>query len=107
MNLPDLTHLQFLVVSQLLPGDMTGRGLRDGLRGHGVKKSGPSFYQLMSRMEDAGLVKGWYEQQIVDSQIIRERHYKLQAAGRKAWRISRDFYARAIGRTGTEGLALG
>jgi hypothetical protein len=90
-----------------MPGGMTGRSLRDGLRGHGVKKSGPSFYQLMSRMEDAGLVKGWYEQQIVESQIIRERHYKLLAAGRKAWRLSRDFYAQAVGRAGAEGLAIG
>ena len=107
MTLPELTHLQFLVVSQLLRSGMAGRSLRRRLRGHGVKKSGPAFYQLMSRMEDAGMVRGWYEQKIVESQIIRERHYMLQAAGRKAWQRSRDFYAEAIGGAGSEELALG
>ena len=107
MSLPNLTHLQFLVVSQLLKGGMTGRHLRAHLGRCGVKKSGPAFYQLMARMEDAGLVRGRYDQEIVDSQIIRQRHYQLDAAGRRAWQRSRDFYAEAIGATGNEEPALG
>ena len=107
MSLPGLTHLQFLVVSQLLGGEMAGRGLRSQLSERGVRKSGPAFYQLMSRMEEAGLVTGWYQQQIVDSQIIRERHYKLRAAGRKAWQRSRDFYADVADSLGGGEPALG
>jgi len=72
----------------------------------GVRKSGPAFYQLMSRLEDAGLVTGSYHQEIIDGQIIRERHYRITAEGTRAWDGSRDFYVAAIrGFEGLEGLA--
>lgn len=96
MALPKLTHLQFLVVSELLRGDAPGRDLRARLTAADVRQSGPAFYQMMAGLEDAGFVSGWYEQQIIDGQIIRERHYKLLATGKKAWQASSDFYVRAI-----------
>ena len=97
MPLPQLTHLQFLVVSELLRGAARGRDLRARLKEAGVRQSGPAFYQMMASLEDAGFVSGWYEQQIVDGQIIRERHYKALPGGKKAWQGSRDFYLRVIG----------
>jgi hypothetical protein len=102
MTLPRITHLQFLVMSTLLRSAAPGRALREELRDAGVKQSGPAFYQMMAGMEDSGFVSGWYEQQIVEGQIIRERHYKLLAAGRHAWIGCRDFYLRTIdGRAGS------
>ncbi len=92
MQLPKLSHLQFTVLGQLLGSPASGRDIRSRLRTFGANKSGPAFYQLMARMEDAGLVEGWYEQQIVDGQIIRERHYKIARNGQRAWQRSRDFY---------------
>jgi hypothetical protein len=106
MGLPQLTHLQFLVVSELLRGAGRGRDVRTRLRDVGVRQSGPAFYQMMAGLEDAGFVSGWYEQQIIDGQIIRERHYKVLSSGKKAWQGSRDFYLRAIG-AGNPGLAHG
>jgi hypothetical protein len=97
MALPRLTHLQFLVVSELLRGDTRGRDLRARLKAADVRQSGPAFYQMMAGLEDAAFVSGWYEQQIIDGQIIRERHYTVLASGKKAWQASRDFYLRAIG----------
>ena len=97
MTLPRLTHLQFLVASELRSGAARGRDLRARLKEAGVRQSGPAFYQMMAGLEDAGFVSGWYEQRIVDAQIIRERHYKLLASGTKAWQGCRDFYLRAIG----------
>jgi len=44
------------------------------------------------RLEDTRLVEGSYHQEIIDSQIIRERHYTLAAEGSPAWDGSRDFY---------------
>ena len=96
MTLPRLTHLQFFVVSDLLRGTTRGRDLRARLRAAGVRQSGPAFYQMMAALEDAGLVSGWYEQKVVDAQIIRERHYRVLASGRKAWQSSRDFYLLVI-----------
>jgi DNA-binding PadR family transcriptional regulator len=98
MSLPRLTHLQFLVISELLVSPIRGRDLRSRLREAGVRQSGPAFYQRMASLEDSGFISGWYEQEIVSAQIIRQRHYKLMASGRKAWEESRDFYARAIAR---------
>jgi DNA-binding PadR family transcriptional regulator len=99
MSLPKLTHLQFLVISELLRGAGRGRDLRARLRAAGVRQSGPGFYQMMATLEDAGFVSGRYEQQIVDGQIIRERHYKVLSSGQAAWKTSRDFYQRTtVGR---------
>ena len=92
MALPRLTHLQFLVGAALARGPAAGRAVRDRLKASGVRQSGPAFYQLMAGIEDAGFVSGWYEQQIVQGQIIRERHYKVLAAGARAVEESRAFY---------------
>src|SRR5215475_10533312 len=95
MTLPRLTHLQFLVVSEVARQAASGRAIRGHLRAAGVRQSGPAFYQLMAGLEDGGFVSGWYEQQIVDSQIIRERYYKATAAGIRAAEDSVEFYRRA------------
>jgi hypothetical protein len=100
MPIPRLTHLQYLVVSSLARRAASGRVVRDHLRAAGVRQSGPAFYQLMAGLEDGGLVSGWYEQQVVDGQIIRERHYKILAAGLRAVDESRAFYRRGAPRTG-------
>lgn len=106
MNVPRLTHLQFLVVGIVRSRELAGREIREQLREYGVRKAGPAFYQLMSRLEDSGLVQGSYHQQIVEGQIIRERHYTITADGLDAWSKTRDFYSKAIADfDGAEGLA--
>jgi hypothetical protein len=97
MPLPRLTHRQFLVISILLADVERGRDVRSRLRQAGVRQTGPAFYQMMATLEDGGLVAGRYEQEVVDGQIIRQRHYKVQAAGKRAWMECRDFYAQTIG----------
>lgn len=106
--IPKLSHLQFLVIGIVRGGKLPGRVVRARLRDFGVRKSGPGFYQLMARLEDSGLVEGDYHQEIVEGQIIRERHYELTASGSTAWQGSRDFYVDAIrgfdGAGGIQGL---
>lgn len=105
-KIPRLTHLQFLVVGILRGRSVAGRDIRRQLKDFGVRKSGPAFYQLMARLEDSDLVKGAYHQEIIEGQIIRERHYTITAGGARAWEGSRDFYLDAIrGFEGLEGLA--
>ena len=94
MSLPRLTHLQFLTLAHLLGGVVRGRDLREALKGDGVRQSGPALYQMMSVLEENGYVSGWYEQQVTDGQIVRERNYRVLAQGQTAWRRSREFYAR-------------
>ena len=95
-RIPEITHLQFLVLGMLHDAERPGRYLRRALARHGVRRTGPAFYQMMARLEDAGLVDGAYDQKIVDAQIIKERRYALTAAGAAAWASTRAFYSEAI-----------
>lgn len=95
-RIPEITHLQFLVLGMLRGEERAGRYIRRALSRHGVRRSGPAFYQMMARLEDAGLVAGEYDQKIVDGQIIKERRYTLRANGDAAWLATRAFYDDAI-----------
>jgi DNA-binding PadR family transcriptional regulator len=92
MPIPEHTHLQFLMLTILLDEEQTGRQMREKLAEQGAPKSIANFYQLMARLEDAGLVKSWRDQEIVEGHIIKDRRYKLTAAGVRAWKEVRDFY---------------
>jgi DNA-binding PadR family transcriptional regulator len=94
--MPDITHLQFLVLGMLRSGPQLGRHLRKELTRHGVRRSGPAFYQMMARLEDAHLVDGEYDQKVLRGQIIKERRYALTPLGATAWNATRDFYLSSI-----------
>lgn len=96
-RLPQLTHLQFLVLGLLRDGEQPGRVVRDALGRHGVRRTAPAFYQLMARLERDGLIEGRYEQVTTGSQAVTERRYTLRARGRELWSQARDFYAAATG----------
>lgn len=95
-RLPAITHLQFLVLGLLRGAPQFGRHVRRELARHGVRRSGPAFYQMMARLEDAGLVAGEYDQRVVAGQIIKERRYTLTPGGAAAWNVTRDFYLGSI-----------
>jgi hypothetical protein len=59
----------------------------------------------MARLENAALVSGWYTQEVIDGQMIKERHYRVTPAGTAAWRQCRSFYQQAIEAAGGEDLA--
>jgi DNA-binding PadR family transcriptional regulator len=95
-RIPEVTHLQFLVLGMLRAGERPGRLVRRTLARHGINRTGPAFYQMMARLEDAGFVTGEYDQKIVDGQIIKERRYTLTPRGDAAWTSTRAFYSDAI-----------
>src|SRR5690349_8976611 len=99
--IPEITHLQFLVLAVLRGGERAGRVIRRQLARHGVSRTGPAFYQMMARLEDAGLVTGEYDQKVVAGQIIKERRYMLTPAGEAAWTATRAFYSDTIDAYGT------
>ena len=105
MSLPDITHLQFLILAILMDGERSGRYIREQLAENGVHKTGPAFYQLMARLEDGNFVRGWYDQKIIDGQIIKERRYQVTGAGVKAWNHVRNFYCEHTARAARPGLA--
>lgn len=95
-HVPDITHLQFLVLTMLDGGPRLGRHVRRRLTRHGVRRSAPAFYQMMARLEEAGFVSGDYDQKIIDSQIIKERRYTVTPSGKAALTRTRNFYLETI-----------
>ena len=90
---PPLSALQFAVLDTLGTVELSGKQLRGNLAAErGIKKSGPSFYQLMARLEEAKLVEGRIDQKIVDGQIIKERFYKVTGEGSRAVHATAHFY---------------
>ena len=98
-RLPPLTHLQFLILSTLTDGDRSGRDVRAALETFGAARTAAAFYQLMARLEGAGLVEGWYEQVVVGDQSVTERRYTLKPTGRKLVDENRRFYTSAAATT--------
>ena len=90
--LPSLTHLQYLVLTCLGGREMSGRSLRSLLKKDDISKTLPAFYQLMSRLEDAGFVEGRYVQNEQDGVMLTERHYRISADGIKARSAAYAFY---------------
>lgn len=90
--LPTLTHLQFLILGQLIGGDKYGRDLRATLASEGARKTPAAFYSLMARLEDAGLVDGWYRTEASQGVTIRERCYRVLGPGVAAWNETNQFY---------------
>src|SRR6266478_1256552 len=92
-NLPELSHLQFAVLDVIGSSTISGKQLRKALSvERNLKKSGPAFYQLMARLEEAKFVQGWYEQEVIEGQIIKERNYKITGNGIRALARSKRFY---------------
>jgi DNA-binding PadR family transcriptional regulator len=91
-TLPDLSHLQFLVLGVLLSTEQPGRTIRHATARFGVRQSGAAFYQMMARLERDGLVDGRYEQVTVGDQAVTERRYRITGRGQRAWSAARHFY---------------
>jgi DNA-binding PadR family transcriptional regulator len=91
-HLPDLTHLQFLVLGVLHGGEQPGRVVRDALAGYGVRRTAAAFYQMMARLERDRLIEGYYEQVVIGDQSVTERRYRITASGVKLWSDTRAFY---------------
>src|SRR3954468_23359444 len=92
-NLPPLTSLQFAILSVMGSRTISGKQLRASLADeYRIKKTGPAFYQLMARLEEAKFVEGWYEQEIIDGQIIKERNYRILGKGISAMKRTAGFY---------------
>jgi DNA-binding PadR family transcriptional regulator len=92
MNIPQLSHLQFAILKSIDNEVTIGAIIRKRLQKRGINQEGPSFYQAMSRLEKAGLLKGRTTQKIIKKQIIRERCYELTQKGRDAVQLSIKFY---------------
>ncbi len=95
---PELTGLQFLVVSFLFDGEKTSNELRAELRRRGYTNSKPAFSRMMKRMIKTAIVTyGCRDEDKGDgstSEDLNSQHiYEVSDLGVLLWRAARDFYA--------------
>jgi len=94
-KIPKITHLQFLILKIVIKASPLGTTAICVREQSGWDSSLPSFYQFMKRMERGGLIEGNYQQMIFESQMIRERRYKILPAGLNAYKETVAFYKNA------------
>jgi DNA-binding PadR family transcriptional regulator len=99
MPIPKYTHHQWAVLNTLRnEGELWGRDLRTHLKSEGYGSTNAAFYELMDRLETAGLVEGRYVERDVLGQLVKERKYKLTGRGQEAWDDVASYYtARLLG----------
>jgi DNA-binding PadR family transcriptional regulator len=107
MPLPDLTHLQYLVLLTIGGVERPGRDVREKLAEEGQRTSLPAFYQMMARLDEAKLIKTSTHQIEIDGQKVQERRYKVTAAGQRACQETREFYrSRELTSPGSKGVLV-
>jgi DNA-binding PadR family transcriptional regulator len=94
MPIPRYSHRQWAVLNILRSGgELWGRDLRAALKAEGYGSTNAAFYELMNRLEAAGLVEGRYEGRDVLGQLFKERKYNLTGLGQQAWDDVASYYA--------------
>lgn len=87
-----LPPLQFQIITIIGAREKAGREIRDALRKRGVQQSLASFYMLMKRMKDVGLVKRRSEQLFVKGHAATQSYYKVTGKGNTAFEATREWY---------------
>lgn len=93
MPLPEISHLQFQLLSILGAKELSGRELRAALAAVKHRKTRAAFYQLMDRLTQQGLIRLRVVQVPVGGGAsVPEHYYKLTGAGQRAVRETLRFY---------------
>lgn len=94
LPLPTITHLQFLVLDIVLESSsgISSQQVQELLALNGQEQRGPKFYQLMKRLEQAGIIESWPQQFDVAGSSVSRTFYKGTKKGKIAWRITLEFY---------------
>lgn len=92
MQLPKMTHLQFLVVGLLFRGAKSGPEIRKELEALGVRRSPAAFCNLMRRLECEVYLEGSYRTGRIGGQVVRRRRYAVTDFGVMTWNATRQFY---------------
>jgi DNA-binding PadR family transcriptional regulator len=80
-----LDRFASLAVGLLCYGEYPGRELQILIARYGQLTSLAGFYARMARLEDDGLTEGWSEEERIDDLLVKERWYRVTAAGRRAF----------------------
>ena len=91
---PKLNHVQVLILDIIRSHErVSGPEIREELEDYKEEKTGPNFYQMMSRLEKSDLVAGEYGSFQWQGKFFRERFYKITFQGAEALNTTWEFYA--------------
>ena len=88
MPIPRASHTQFLVLNALLDGEKWGREVRAALRAENYASTHASFYEMIDRMEQSGVIESWFEERDVEGQKFNEK--SLPFDGKRRQRAERS-----------------
>ena len=92
MRLPEITALQFALLSLLFEGEKTGRQLREELKRCNGNRAAATFSRLVGRMQDAAYVHAEVCPRTAAGRTVRECRYRLTDLGLIVWKATRRFY---------------
>ena len=95
LQIPTLTHLQFLVIDLLCSHakEMSSPQVQGALSALGLEQRGPKFYQLMTRLAESGMIISFTQSFDIAGSEVQRTFYKATKQGIVAWRLTRAFYA--------------
>jgi len=79
---------------------ISGVKVREELARHGHKTSLPSFYTMMSRLENMNYIEGQYQLLDFNGGKVKERRYRITETGKSAWAKTQEFFVRLAERPG-------
>jgi hypothetical protein len=92
MSLPELSHLQFLMIRLLFAEPRTGKELRRLSKAESAKLSPPSFSRLTQRMERLNYLHSQDELTASGRRYVRPRRFQVTDLGIVVWSRAREFY---------------
>ncbi len=92
MRLPEITPLQFALLSLLFDGEKTARQLRTELQRWGGPRAAATVSRLMSRIQYAAYVDSRPCNRPDHGRTVRECRYRLTDLGLIVWHDTRRFY---------------
>ena len=94
MAVPQITHLQFLVIDAIASLQQASASeIRKQLSEYGLDQKGPKFYQLMGRLEKAGFIESWSQPFDAAGSEVTRTFYKNRPDGKKQKQLVCEFYA--------------
>ena len=92
MRLPEITALQFALLSLLFSGEKTARQLHGQLQRFSGPRTAAAFSQLMSRLQEAAYVDALRATRSAHGRTVPECRYRLTDLGLIVWQATRRFY---------------
>jgi hypothetical protein len=92
MRIPELTPLQYLIVSQLFDGQKSTRQIRDALAALEIRTKPSALHRLLRRMCRSLVLEARRQALVLSGRVGWEHCYHVTDRGLALWQAARQFY---------------